>query len=280
MTIPQSSFLPESGNFFGVYPLNRNIAQMQDLSVRYTLFHIVWFTRESSSEHMIDFERYPVEADTIYCLGPWQVHRVSGEPAEGVRIIFSGDIYGDVVNDDVRWLFNPLVNDGVKVRKEILEPLRMLSLLMSQECCGACETEMFKAYLKAFLLHLIRSGHGKRISFGVDAARLMTLFSLVDTHYRKERKVAFYASRIGLSPKRLNEILKSAVGLTLTAILHYRLVIEARRQISCGSRNFKEIAFELGFSEQAYFSRFFKKHTGQTPEGFRQQMFKLSKQSG
>ena len=280
MIIPDTPFNPASADFFGVYPLTRSLPELQDFSVRFTLFHIVWFTGESSSQYVIDFEQHPIAADRLYCLGPWQVHRVSGEPAEGIRIIFSGDIYGDVVNDDVRWLFNPLVNDGVRLKADIAEPLRMLLRLMVRESSGAGETDMLKAYLKAFLLHLVRSGSGERISFGVDAARLMILFSLVDTYYRKERKVSFYASRIGLSPKRLNEILKMATGLTLTALLHYRLIIEARRQISYGKRNFKEIAFDLGFSEQAYFSRFFKKKTGQTPEAFRQQMFKLSKQSG
>lgn len=106
------------------------------------------------------------------------------------------------------------------------------------------------------------------------------LFSIVNKFYRSEKKVSFYANRVGLSPKRLNEILSHTTGSTLTAILHYNLITHAKREIGYGDKNFKQIAFELGFSEQAYFSRFFKRHTGLSPEAFRRKMFKLSKHSG
>ena len=98
--------------------------------------------------------------------------------------------------------------------------------------------------------------------------RLENLYELVEKHYLTERKASFYAEKIGLTPKRLNEILKNKVGLTLTQLLHKVLIAEAKKMIARGDKNFKEVSFELRFSEQAYFSRFFKKQTGMSPEKF------------
>jgi AraC-like DNA-binding protein len=67
----------------------------------------------------------------------------------------------------------------------------------------------------------------------------------------------------------MNEILRDAVGTTLSQLLYQLLIIEAKRELFHQDLSVKEIAYELGFSEQSYFARFFKKHTGQSPEDFR-----------
>lgn len=270
-----------SNDCFGIFHLHGELPGIQgDGTARYKPFQIVWFTRDADAVTTIDFEQYPVKADSVYCISPSQVHTISGEPVDGFRILFSVDIFSTLEDDDIRWLFNPLVNDGLMVCGEIRDKLEVLSQLMIDECAGMNEPVVFNAYLQAFLRYLVRSGSGRKLSFGSAAVRLNKLFSLVNTYYKKERKVSFYASRVGLSSKRLNEILKETTGVTLTEILHYSLIIQAKREIGEGEKNLKEIAFELGFSEQAYFSRFFKKHTGQTPQEFRRQVFRLSKKSG
>lgn len=271
--------LPDT--YYGIVPLNEPLPGMQDGSCRFQLFQIVWFRQSAAVEQMIDFERYPVEPDIIYCLAPAQVHVLSPlERADGVRILFPVDMYGQVIDDESRWFFNPLVNEGIGVGSGLSGTLWRVCEMMREECGGVNDAEVFVALLKVFLCNLARTGSAKPVSFELDAARLNVLFSLINTNYKRERSASFYASRIGLSPKRLNEILKKATGLTLTAILHYRLVMEARREIGYGDKTFKEIAYGLGFSEQAYFSRFFRKQTGMTPQEFRSRMFKLSGQGG
>ena len=104
---------------------------------------------------------------------------------------------------------------------------------------------------------------------------MSVLFELIEGNFRKERYAGFYASALGITPKRINEILHEKFDLTLTRILHTRLILEAKREIAYGRKSFKEISFELGFSDQAYFSRFFKVQTGMMPAGFRSRMFRL-----
>ncbi len=54
-----------------------------------------------------------------------------------------------------------------------------------------------------------------------------------------------------------------------------RLILEAKREIAYGKKSLKQISFELGFSDQAYFSRFFKVQTGIMPLEFRGRIFRL-----
>jgi AraC-like DNA-binding protein len=127
------------------------------------------------------------------------------------------------------------------------------------------------------LLLLSRQSEKGPLFFKAGDGRIKTLFDLIEHNFITKRDACFYASQLSITPKRLNEILKDKIGMTLTKILHFRLILEAKREIGYSDKNFKEIAFALGFNEQAYFSRFFKKQTGITPATFRQKMFKLSK---
>ena len=103
---------------------------------------------------------------------------------------------------------------------------------------------------------------------------LIKLFQLIEAHYKKERNADFYSNRLSLTLKRVNEITKKQLGKTVTRLLHDRLLLEAKREINFGKRSHKEIAYLLGFDDPAYFSRFFKKRTGITPEQFKIKTFK------
>ena len=74
---------------------------------------------------------------------------------------------------------------------------------------------------------------------------------------------------MNLSPKRLNEITRKMLGKTITQLIHDRILLEAKRELIFSGRSIKEISYELGFEDPAYFSRFFKKQSGFSPTHFR-----------
>lgn len=100
--------------------------------------------------------------------------------------------------------------------------------------------------------------------------RLVRLDRLIDLHFREHRPVSFYAGALTVSPTHLNRLLKQARGTTVQKLLAERLVDEAKRSLLFGVQSVKATALALGFSDTAYFTRFFRRETGMRPSYYRQ----------
>ncbi len=126
--------------------------------------------------------------------------------------------------------------------------------------------------LATLLLHAHRSGgsdstvgHITRPHVVVDKFK-----RLVNEQFKSSEAVASYANRIGVSPGQLTRLTKQVLGLTALEVINARLVFEAERELTYTDDSIKQIAAKLGFDDEAYFSRFFKKQTQQSPLAFRQ----------
>ncbi len=86
---------------------------------------------------------------------------------------------------------------------------------------------------------------------------------------KTQHPIQFYAAKIGVTPARLNTLCRRLTGRTALQLLHERLLLEAKRNLTYTSMTISEVSFHLGFSEPAYFTRFFKRMTGQAPNEFR-----------
>jgi AraC family transcriptional activator of pobA len=98
----------------------------------------------------------------------------------------------------------------------------------------------------------------------VDALRY-----LVEEHFRQERRLAFYAGKLAMTPDRLNDHVKRAAGVTAGHLIRQRVLTEAKRQLVFTSQPIHEIAYDLTFADPSHFARFFRKQTGITPQAFR-----------
>ncbi|AEV96658.1 AraC family transcriptional regulator [Niastella koreensis] len=92
---------------------------------------------------------------------------------------------------------------------------------------------------------------------------------LVENHYKKEHSVKFYANQVNRSPKTLSNLFALYNEKSPLTVIQERIVLEAKRLLLFTDKSAKEIAFELGFEDAAYFSNFFKKNTETSPSDFR-----------
>ena len=95
--------------------------------------------------------------------------------------------------------------------------------------------------------------------------------ALLDRDYRTHKSVAFYAGELGITPTQLNRVCREVLGRSALGAINARLLLEAERDLVYTFIGIKEIALSLGFSDAAYFSRFFSKHKRCTPTQFREQ---------
>lgn len=99
-------------------------------------------------------------------------------------------------------------------------------------------------------------------------ARLATFNMLIDEFYKEEKLVTFYADKLNISANYLNVLCKKHLKISATQLIQQRVATEAKRLLQSTKLSIKEIAFELGFVDHAYFSNFFKSQTGMSPTEF------------
>ena len=107
------------------------------------------------------------------------------------------------------------------------------------------------------------------VEAGKIPSTLENLKNAIETHFKTLRTPADYGKLLHISAKALNKASKFHFNKTLTSLIAERLIIEAKRELYLTSRPVRQIAFELGYEDEFYFSRFFKKNVGVSPQLFR-----------
>jgi AraC family transcriptional activator of pobA len=92
---------------------------------------------------------------------------------------------------------------------------------------------------------------------------------MIDAEYRSQHAVSWYADRIGISPAHLNALCRQSARQSALELIHERLLLEARRSLAYSTRTISAVSYALGFSDPAYFTRFFKQRAGLSPKAFR-----------
>lgn len=239
---------------------------------RKDFFEVLWLQDEYPL-HQTTPELAAVRGQWIYLMPPYRVHQLNKAGKKGILFSFKRELLEEEDKEfalDVFRIFNisgeftimQLTPDKVERLNKVYE------LLEAEYKENAGNLAMIKSLLKVFLLHLIKMKNEEFTSLNINQKRAYEFLLLLEDHYIEERNMQFYADRLGLSAKRLNQVLKEVLNATSIQLLHDRLILEAKRQIIHSENSIKEIAWVLGFKDRPYFSRFFKVHTGQTPEAF------------
>jgi AraC family transcriptional activator of pobA len=100
------------------------------------------------------------------------------------------------------------------------------------------------------------------------ALQIRQFRNLVAAHFREHQPVEFYAQKLGMTVAQLGRICREELSSSPLAIVNEHLVREAQRDLVYSGMSIKQIAHGLGFSDIAYFSRYFRKQTGVTPTEF------------
>lgn len=93
--------------------------------------------------------------------------------------------------------------------------------------------------------------------------------ALIEAQFRRQPSVEQFAAQLGMSSAHLNSLCRRLADRSALQLLHERLLLEAKRQLTYTNMTISQIADALGFSEPAYFTRFFKRNTGFSPRDFR-----------
>ena len=130
-----------------------------------------------------------------------------------------------------------------------------------------------QAFLRLAFVWIIRRQLSDQASVPVandrNATRIRRFKKIIEENFTNNLTIKQYASQLGISAAQLNNVCRAKVGKTALQIVHERLILEVKRNLVYNSLSISEIAYNLGFSDPAYFTRFFSKQTGVSPKQYR-----------
>ena len=93
--------------------------------------------------------------------------------------------------------------------------------------------------------------------------------ALVDENYKKHLPILAYADQLGITSGQLSRLCREVLGVSSLDVINARLIHEAQRELVYTTASIKQLADSLGFADETYFGRFFRKHTSLSPREFR-----------
>ena len=230
----------------------------------------------------VDFKVYDTLCPSLFFISPNQVLTVeflSGEP--GYFIFYNQDFYCIQIHDDEvacdGLLYNNVHNIAMTAVPQ-LETAFIDNLFVQIEdeftLKDCSQEEMLRTYLKQIFIKSTRLWKIQNLDSVVaqqnnDVEFFRRFTQLVEANYKSKHNVADYADILAVAPKTLTHKFKRMKLPQPNEIIKRRIILEAKRLLVHTSRSAKEIAYDLGYEDPAYFSRLFYIKTGETPFGFK-----------
>lgn len=264
---------------FKVYDFE-DIASFSQIQ-RLNYYSLIWI-KSGKGNVIVDFNTYAYEPNHLFSFTPYQPFLFETTQAtKGSIIHFHSDFFcihkhqQEVACNGV--LFNNIYESPfVKIDDLSIDSFEMLLREMKKDIENnqMAMHESILSYLKLFLIHAARLRNKQTSDFENSPSEVafipQKLKDLIEQKYKIEHAPKAYAKALHLSPKALAKISKKYFHKTLTELISERIIIEAKRELYLTSKSIKVIAADLGYEDEFYFSRFFKKNTSITPSQFRQ----------
>ncbi|MCW5906423.1 MAG: helix-turn-helix domain-containing protein [Chitinophagales bacterium] len=263
-----------------VLNLRSFLAESPDLIFphRHSFYQILFITK-GKGKHRIDFETHTVKPMQVHFLAPGQIHNWKFSPdADGYIINFDGSFITSVCHNphflNEFPFFNSITNRSVLELKKDAQP-QVTNLMNSMMSEFRGEQDYRNDSLRALLLQLlITLARHCKPDTKTPAARynyvlIRNFENLIEQNFRSKKLPKEYAALLFITPNHLNALCKSTVGKSAGEMIRDRVLLEAKRLLANSAMTIAEVAYYLQFEDNAYFSRFFKKYTGHTPEEFR-----------
>ena len=238
-------------------------------------FYLFMLFEHGSGVHNIDFVDHAVGPGQLHLLFPEQIHKWDLKPQTRAYQVMMSKHFFDTIANSLRFSLvlyqnHPVIELEKETFKKILNEFELIKAELSR-------TDMIWEILKSRinLIALLTSREAEKVfdnnGFYSFKPVLLKYLSLINVHYAEEKLVTFYAKKLNISANYLNILCKKHFKVAATALIHERLILEIKRMLHSSAMPIKEIAFELGFYDVAYFSKFFKSHMKMTPSAFREQ---------
>lgn len=246
-------------------------------------YYSIILVSAGSGKLKADFSTYELNGATLMCFAPYQPFMISSKDnLNGIILNFHPDFFcihqhhKEVACNGV--LFNNIYQPPLitLTEKDIASFYRIIEQMQAEmQNNELAQYELLISYLKIFLITASRLRVNQNPDIGNDMIItkepfvLQNLKDAIEENFKTKHSPAEYADLLNISAKALAKITRNHFNKTLTNMIAERIVIEAKRELYLTSKPVKSIAYELGFNDEFYFSRFFKNNAEVSPQLYR-----------
>jgi AraC family transcriptional regulator, transcriptional activator of pobA len=242
---------------------------------------VIWITG-GNSVLQIDFDEYIALENRVYFIDKYKLWNwISKNGLRGVMVQFTDSFYNHIYTG------NPKLKSDQTLTGEIPPFIRIVSGdrvewrlvfdLLFKEYTSAKNNskEIICLGLKVLILLYRRNSiAGNRMFESDHKKHLMNEFrKLVNSRFNSLSTAKDYARELNITPNYLNALCQEFFYKTVSEIIQERIILEAKRMLMHTSLNISEIGYKLGFKDNSYFGRYFKKVAGMTPKKFRESCY-------
>jgi AraC-like DNA-binding protein len=221
----------------------------------------------------LDFAKLKLSGPSICFVTPGQVHRyLDLDECEGWLVFVDPTL----IPNSHREIFNTYLNanqsTSVQQDDAVFQALALLLKILDQKSLPlqkALLTSIVETLAGLIISHIIQSQNSVNLMGGQKYHTFVRFKQLIIEKYKELKQVKAYAALLHITPLYLNEVVKEISGFSASHWINQEILLEAKRMLYYTPLDVKEIAYALGYDDHAYFSRFFKKHTGITALVFR-----------
>lgn len=243
---------------------------------KHSFYHLVYFTQGGGSQ-TIDFEYVAIKPHQIYFMVPGQVHNWNFEgKIDGYIINFSAAFFQSFLLKagylDELPFFSGIVSDSVidvPTDMQTIVTGGFEELVNEKENQLPLKGDMIRTVLLKLFITISRLSNSHQSVPTYNYTLLRNFQKLIEKNYTSLKLPKEYAELLFITPNHLNALCNAMLGIPAGEIIRNRIALEAKRLLINRELSVAEIADQLNFADNSYFTKFFKKQVGVTPEEFR-----------
>lgn len=241
-------------------------------------FYEVLYLSGGSGFHIIDSNKYKIEPPCIFFMTPGQTHKLElSHDIDGYIFLFTPDFYLLNHTNKNKLLGFPFFHSITRQNP----PLSVVKAndnvffenLFERGCYEVAENaneDIIRSLLDLILmtcnkLYPIEPGMPQNKGHFM----VKKFMQLIEENYDKNLKVSDYADMMAITANHLTQVVKQITGKTTLELLQEKNILEIKRLLLYTNMTVTEIALQMNFADQSYFTKYFKKCTGLTPLEFR-----------
>lgn len=239
------------------------------------------FVTKGQTTHSVDLNEKTIEAGQLLFILPHQIHLLptKKDNIEYFKLIFDKTCLS-LLPKPFLFLLNPLNKQILTFDKEERQRVIMIFEMLSQLLQAKnSDSELILANLNTLLTEFNQSyfkNIKEDISTKSNISKFIEFKLIIETELTEQNSIQTIADKLAMTSNSLYNIVKNYSGLSPKEFITNRLVLEAQRKLYYSETSVKELAYELGFSDPAYFSKLFKKKTGKSITEFVENIQDLS----